>query len=234
MRNSRDILITADINESLQKEMAAAKLQADVIPFIQTKTIITKKVQEQIEHISTLNTTVIFTSGNAVEAVQEHLQNKKPAWKIFSVGNSTSSLVKKIFNEETVISVADNARALSEKIIKHKGSINEVYFFCGDKRRDELPELLTKNNIPVHEVEVYTTTILQYETEKYYDGILFFSPSAVKGFFENNVVEEKTVLFAIGNTTAEEIKNFSKNKIIVSDTPGKQDLINKVIGYFNA
>jgi uroporphyrinogen-III synthase len=234
MRNNPDILITAEINESLCKKITAEKLHADVIPFIQTKTIRTKKVQQKIKYVSTLNSTVIFTSSNAVEAVQEHLQNKKPAWKIFAVGNSTGSLVKEIFNEEAVIGVADNALALAEKIIPYKSSINEVYFFCGDKKRDELPALLTKNNIAVNEVEVYTTTILQHKIKKDYDGILFFSPSAVKGFFENNAVVKNTALFAIGNTTAEEIKMFSTNNIIVSDKPGKQDLINKVIEYFNA
>lgn len=209
-------------------------MHADVIPFIQTKTIETKEVLQQIEYISGLSATVIFTSRNAVDAVHAHLQNKKPAWKIFSVGNLTSSLVKKIFNEEAVTGVAGNAQALAEKIISHKNFTNEVYFFCGDKRRDELPALLAEHNIAVHEVEVYTTTILQHTIKKDYDGILFFSPSAVKGFFENNAVKGKTVLFAIGDTTAEEIKMFSKNKIIVSDNPGKQDLIDKATEYFNA
>ena len=234
MRNNPEILITAEISESLCQKITAEKMHADLIPFIQTKPIKTREVQQQIEHISTLNTTVIFTSSNAVEAVREHLQNKKTAWKIFAVGNSTGSLVKEIFNEEAVIGVADNVLALAEKVIQHKSFINEVYFFCGDKRRDELPALLTENNIAVNEVEVYTTTILQHKIKKDYDGILFFSPSAVKGFFENNAVEKTTALFAIGNTTADEIKMFSTNKIIISDKPGKQDLLNKVIEYFNA
>jgi len=234
MHNSPIILITAEISDSLCRHITKGKMHADVIPFIQTKTIQTKEVQQEVEHISRLNTTVIFTSRNAIEAICEHLQNTKPAWKIFSVGNSTSALAKKIFTEEAIIGEADNARALAEKIIQHKSFIDKVYFFCGDKRRDELPVLLTENNIAVNEVEVYTTTTFQHKIKKDYDGILFFSPSAVKGFFENNSADENTVLFAIGNTTAEEIKTFSTNKIIISDQPGKQYLINKVIAYFNA
>ncbi|MEO8712994.1 MAG: uroporphyrinogen-III synthase, partial [Parafilimonas sp.] len=109
----------------------------------------------------------------------------------------------------------------------------ELYFFCGDKRRDELPELLLQNNIAVNEVEVYTTTIFPHTVEKDYDGILFFSPSAVEGFFENNSVPENSILFAIGNTTAEEIKKFTNNKIVVSVKPGKQNLFEKMIEYFS-
>ena len=66
-----------------------------------------------------------------------------------------------------------------------------------------------------------------------YFGILFFSPSAVQSFFSKNKVADKTILFAIGNTTANEIKKYSTNKIIISDEPGKENLVTKMIEYFN-
>ena len=46
--------------------------------------------------------------------------------------------------------------SLSKKIIKNS-SIKNVIFFCGDKRRDELPENLIKNGINVEEIIVYKT-----------------------------------------------------------------------------
>ena len=67
---------------------------------------------------------------------------------------------------------------------------------------------------------------------KDYDAVVFFSPSAVEGFFKNNSLNDKTVLFAIGNTTAEEIKKYSGNKIVISDKPGKKEVIEKVIRFF--
>jgi uroporphyrinogen-III synthase len=57
-------------------------------------------------------------------------------------------------------------------------------FSAANKRRNELPLVLTQYNIAVHELEVYTTTILEHITFKTYNGILFFSPSAVEGFFK--------------------------------------------------
>ena len=230
--NNTKILITGEVSGFLLKEVIAKGIDVDVIPFIQTKTTITKKVWHQIEEVSALNATVIFTSSNAVEAIHARLPNKNPNWKIYAVGNSTASLVKKIFQAGSLTAVADNAFALAEKIISDKNSIKEVYFFCGDKRRDELPAQLAKNNIVVNEVEVYTTTILHHKIEKDYDGILFFSPSAVEGFFTGNVINKKTVLFAIGDTTAGEIKKFSNNKILVSDKPEKKALVEKMISFF--
>ena len=111
-------------------------------------------------------------------------------------------------------------------------NVSEVIFFCGDQRRDELPGLLKKNKIEVKEIVVYKTTATPEKIEKRYDGILFFSPSAIKSFFQKNKLDEQVTLFVIGNTTADEIKKFSKNKIVVSDVPDKKTLLHKVISYF--
>ncbi|MEP6683958.1 MAG: uroporphyrinogen-III synthase [Parafilimonas sp.] len=203
----------------------------DVIPFIQTENITTKEVQQQIENIALLNTTIVFTSAIAVKAVTKYLQ-KIPDWKIYCIGNTTRILVENLFGKISIIATADNAKLLGEKIIEDNFS-NEVYFFCGDKRRNELPELLNQHGIEVTEIQVYQTKMLSHKINKNYNGILFFSPSAVESFFQNNLVNNESILFAIGATTANEIKKFSKNKIVVSDRPGKENLIEKVIDYFN-
>ncbi len=230
--NNLAILITADINKILLNEIRSKGFIVDVISFIQTKIIKEEKVQKQIEDVLQLNANVVFTSSKAVEVIGRHFKNIKPAWKIYCVGNATKILIEKTFDKASVIAVADNAADLVQKIIADKKSVNEIYFFCGDKRRHELPYLLQSNNINVNEIEVYQTIILKHTIEKNYDAILFFSPSAAEGFFKINSVNEQTVLFAIGNTTAMEIKKYSQNKIVVGNKPGKQDLIEKLIGFF--
>lgn len=232
MPGKKRILITASINTSLLNELAAKCFEVDVIPFIETSVIKTKKTQQQIEHVLNKHANVIFTSNNAVKAVAENLQHHKPDWKIYCIGNTTKTLAEEYFGNDSIIATADDGTALANRIITQKGKLNEIYFFCGDKRRNELPGLLKQNNITVNEIEVYTTTMLEYTVEKNYDAVLFFSPSAVQGFFVHNSIEEKTALFAIGNTTANEIKKFVKNEIIVSDKPGKNELAEKVIAYF--
>lgn len=229
--NNPSILITAKIDKFLLNEIISKEFEVDVIPFIQTEIIQSEKVRKQIENILQLNATVVFTSKNAIEAIAEYIQNKKFTWKIYCIGNTTGLFTEKLFNKKSITATADNATALANKIISNKEQL--VYFFCGDKRRDKLPVLLKQNNITVNEIEVYTTTILQHKLKKDYNGVLFFSPSAVQGFFKNNLVKDESVLFAIGNTTAEEIKRFSGNKIIVSDKPDKKELVEKTIGYFS-
>lgn len=231
LQNNPTILITGEIDDSLVTPIISKGFTVDVIPFIETKSLQTAEVQQTVEAVSMLDATVLFTSSNAVEAVHHFIQAKKLNWKIYCVGNATASLIKKLFAGITVIAVADNGVKLAQAIIADKGAIDEVYFFCGDKRRNELPLLLTQNNIAVNETEVYTTTILQHKLSKHYDGILFFSPSAVEGFFKNNNVDDATALFAIGSTTADEIKKYSTNKIVVTDKPGKGALIERVMQF---
>ncbi|MEP6751042.1 MAG: uroporphyrinogen-III synthase, partial [Bacteroidota bacterium] len=58
------------------------------------------------------------------------------------------------------------------------------------------------------------------------------SPSAVTSFFSKNKVSNQTTLFAIGNTTASAIKKHATTSIIISDKPGKENLVEKAINYF--
>ena len=89
------------------------------------------------------------------------------------------------------------------------------------------------NSFEVKEIIVYQTTTIKHSIQKLYNGILFFSPSGVESFFCNNQLTEKTILFAIGNTTAKEIKKHSDNQIVISDEPGKEKLASKMIDFFN-
>jgi uroporphyrinogen-III synthase len=231
-QNNPTILITAETDDSLLQQIIPRDFVVDVIPFIQTEIIRTKQLQAQIEDVLQMETTVVFTSIHAVEAVSNYLNGNRPNWSIYSTGNTTRKSIEKIFGHKSITATADDASALAEKIIANKEAINDVYFFCGDKKRNELPDLLREHSIILNEIEVYTTTILSQKINKDYDAVLFFSPSAVEGFFQNNTITPKTILFAIGNTTANEIKKFSNNEVLISDKPGKKELIEKMISFF--
>jgi uroporphyrinogen-III synthase len=120
---------------------------------------------------------------------------------------------------------------LAEEIIRHK--VAEIVFFCGNKRRDELPSFLKQAGVKTQEVVVYETAETPATTTNEFDAVLFFSPSAVQSFFGANRMEPKTVCFAIGKTTAEEIQTRCDNKIIQPDLPGQNDMIKKLITYFH-
>jgi len=108
----------------------------------------------------------------------------------------------------------------------------ELIFFCGDQRRDELPDQLRQAGIGIREIVVYRTRQTPHPLEKAYAGIAFFSPSAVHSFFSLNKVPPATVLFAIGRTTAAAIRQYSTNPTICSVSPEKDALIRLAMDHF--
>lgn len=168
---------------------------------------------------------------NAVEAVAGYLHGQPVNWRIYCMGTTTNQLVKKYFGEQQLAGIANSAAELAE-LIAANIRVDELTFFCGDQRRDELPEILSSYTIDVTEIVVYQTIAVNHLVNKIYNGILFFSPSAAESFFSKNKLPAATVLFAIGSTTANEIKKYSTNKIITSSEPGKENLVAKMMEYF--
>ena len=226
-----NILSTRPIDPSLIETAGSKGIFIEVRSFIETMPVQSNDLVQEIENALSKSATVVFTSMNAVDAVAKHLNGRTPQWNIYSIGTTTDQLIKKYFGEGLVTGTAYNAADLAALIVEDR-FIDEVIFFCGNQRRDELPDMLRNNDIIVHETEVYKTIAVPHKINQAFNGILFFSPSAVESFFSNNSINEQTILFAIGNTTAGAIKQFTGNKIIISATPGKQNLAEQMIEYF--
>ena len=229
--NRINILCTRPLGSFLINEVKEQGIQIDELPFIRTEPIQSIEVQQEIEQAFLLTVPVVFTSMNAVEAVAYYQEDNQPEWDIYCIGNTTAKLVSKYFGEHRIAGTANDAESLAELIVE-VGVEDEVIFFCGDQRRDKLPKMLREHDIEVDEITVYQTIALPHQIEKVYNGILFFSPSAVESFFKKNKLPQSTILFAIGNTTAAEIRKHTRNKILISDEPGKENLVRKMIDYF--
>lgn len=172
---------------------------------------------------------VIFTSANAVNNVHVTPGN----WQIYCLGGATLEAVTACFPHATILGTADNATALAALIVQ-QGHVRSAVFFCGDQRRDELPALLKQHGITLQEIVVYTTTEVPVVTATDYDGIFFFSPSGVKSYFSANKPSAHTVCFAIGETTANALKEYTTNKIIINpDVPSANHMVQTAISYFN-
>lgn len=226
-----NILSTRPIDPSLIETAGSKGIFIEVRSFIETTSLQTTELAEEIKNVLSRSATVVFTSMNAVDAVAKYLNGHKPNWKIYNIGTTTNQLVKKHFGENSIAGTAFNAADLAGLIVKDKET-DKVIFFCGNQRRDEIPKILSNNDIAVTEIVVYKTTAVPHKINSDYNGILFFSPSAVESFFSNNSITDQTILFVIGNTTAEAIKPFTNNRIIVSSTPGKENLAEQMIEYF--
>jgi uroporphyrinogen-III synthase len=166
-----------------------------------------------------------------VEAVKTYLSGSIPGWKIGCTAGATRESVAEYFGKDAISWTGSSALELARSVAA-LGGITELVFFCGDTRRDELPEKLQKQGIRVVEIIVYKTAVTPQQISEPYDGITFFSPSAVDSFFSVNKIDKNTVLFAIGKTTADRIKTYSKNKVIVCKTPGREMLIEQAIRHF--
>jgi uroporphyrinogen-III synthase len=230
--NKVQILCTRPVDEGLIEEAGKNNINVDVISFIETEPIDSIEVQQEIEQAYLLTATVVFTSMNAVEAVAAQSDDQEPAWNIYCMGHATKQLVIEYFGEERIFGTGDSATDLAELIIE-EGVDDEVIFFCGDQRRDEFPDLLRDNSIDVNEIVVYHTVPVPQKVTKDYHGILLFSPSAVDSFFKVNKAAGQTIFFAIGNTTANTIKKYTNNKIIIAKKPEKEQMMIEAINYFS-
>jgi uroporphyrinogen-III synthase len=225
------ILSTRPLESGILQEAQDNGIDISCISFIETKNILDDLIEKEISEIAKLQHTIVFTSMNAVEAVIESLNNTKPTWDIYCMGGTTKQLIVNYFGADAIKGVGRDAHSLGQQIID--ANEKEVTFFCGNIRRDELPHLLSEENIQVKEIIVYETALIPQKIVKDYDGILFFSPSAVESFFSVNTIKSVTTLFAIGETTAKTISTYTSNTIIISDSPEKNSLAKKAIDYFS-
>ena len=232
MQNEIQVLCTKKVSDSLRQLAAENNICVDELEFIETVDSVSDEIKNRIIQLSAEKINAIFTSSNAAKAVGK-IVDEQTNWRIFCIEPSTKKTVENIFSNSSITGAAKNAEELSQKIVEDK-SVKQIVFFCGNQRRDLLPVQLKKNGIDVEELIVYNTIEKSQTVSKTYDGILFFSPSAVRSFFSNNNLKTETTVFAIGKTTAAEVKKFSNNTIIISDIPDTEKLINEVIQYFNA
>jgi uroporphyrinogen-III synthase len=228
--NNIRILSTRSLQESIIVMAAEKGVLIDTESFIKTEPVDTDAVKEQIQLLAKKKITGIFTSMNGVEAVTSKL-TAKPDWKIFCMGGATKELVNKFFGAKSIAATARDADTLSAKIIADKET-GEVVFFCGDQRLDNLPETLHAGKKNLKELVVYTTVNTPKLIEKNYDGIVFFSPSAVHSFFDVNTIATDVTIFAIGKTTAAAAHTYVENELVTSKWPGKEQMIEQVIQYY--
>jgi len=169
------------------------------------------------------NKTWVFTSRNAVEII---LKNKIPLSKsIYAVGEKTANLLPSATIPKTASAVE-----LAKIIIKEH--LKEVIFICGNRRRNELPDLLTSHAIKLKEVVVYESKNINKTVNlQSIDGLAFMSPSSVNSLAKNGGFMNLPC-FAIGPTTAKAL-NDEGQKCIISKSTTPQSLVDTAKHYFN-
>ena len=191
------------------------------------------EIKNNLFELNEINTNLIFSSQNAVLSLIE--QNGWEVLKtknVFCVGIKTKELLEQ--NGFKVDVYMDYASELAEIItlIYNKESYT---FFSGNLRMETLPNALKREGITFNEIEVYQTKLAPFkisEQEKF-DGILFFSPSAVESYLTNNKIKKETC-FCIGTTTAKALELNKVKNIVIAKIPTVDDVIVEVIEYYKA
>jgi uroporphyrinogen-III synthase len=190
------------------------------------------EIKNNLFELNKINTNLIFSSQNAVLSLME--QN---GWEIlktktvFCVGIKTKELLES--NGFTVDVYMDYASELAEIItlIYNKESYT---FLSGNLRKETLPEALKSDGITFNEIEVYQTTLAPFkisEQEKF-DGIMFFSPSAVESYLTDNKIKNE-ICFCVGTTTAKALELKKIKNIVIAEIPTIDEVIIEVIQYYN-
>lgn len=193
----------------------------------------TKEIIDKIRNLYSSEATVAFTSKNAVTIVADAVKDGNPSlpdWKIYCLEGLTREEVIKHFSKDLIAGTARNARSLATEIQKNATG-RKIIFFCGNKRRDELPDILKDNGIQVEELIVYETEFSPVKIVDDFAAVVFFSPSAVESFFSVNGLDEKVVCFSVGRTTTEAIKRFAGNRIITSEKTSEESIMESVMNY---
>ena len=153
----------------------------------------------------------IFTSQNAVKNILPQprllsgLYDKGNfSGTVYASGKQTAkALQEKGF--ETKSGLTETAMSLAETIAED--GITSALFFCGNIRRNELPDYLAKKGVQLKEEVVYHTLLepKMIHAQKG-DALFFMSPSAVEAFAMINDFSTELDYYSIGETTANALR----------------------------
>ncbi|SDE21929.1 uroporphyrinogen-III synthase [Riemerella columbipharyngis] len=211
----KKILFTKQLETDLISDVLRQVCEWDFETFIEAKTI-------EIKPFDLENSSLIFTSANAVKAfLENHFKyNENPT---YTVGKKTKNILEQ--NGIQVKACTENAISLAQIICsqyRHEAFIH----FCGNLALDTLEKTLEEQNIPYQKKEIYTTKKLYPIIKKQYEAIVFFSPSGVESYFEHN--ENVKKYFCIGETTAKTLRHYTKKPIFVSENPTLDSILNLI------
>ncbi len=149
----------------------------------------------------------IFTSQNAVKNLSQTPFNGR----VYASGKQTANVLKEK-GFETKSGDSETAQSLAELIAED--GVKSALFFCGNIRRNELPNYLAKKGVQLKEEVVYHTLLdpKKIPSQKG-DALFFMSPSAVESFAMMNEFETELDYYSIGETTASTLRKKGVQKI---------------------
>lgn len=233
---STHILATKFLIESELKRLNKAGIKHAYHPFIEIRS---KEDQQTILRVKKIfeecndKTLMVFTSANALRFLflaQKYAGKNLAKAKVACIEGLTLQNSHNFFKPENIVIKANNAAALGDQI--SKSNFTSVIHFCGNISLGDVSDALAVTNKNVERFVVYETVLTPQKVRMQYNGVLFFSPSAVNSFYSVNEPSEQTVCFAIGATTAKEIQKYHSNKVMICSKASQSEMVSLVIEFF--
>lgn len=175
---------------------------------------------------------ITITSQTGVQAFVEILHRfklNKANHIVFCIGNATKDLA--LHAGLVVHGSAPDARSLADEILKHP-SVKSITHVAGSLRRGELYQTLEQSGVVVSEIVAYRTELTPTRLDVKVDGIVFYSPSAVESFLQENPLP-KSACFCIGQTTADHAKRMGCEWVYSANAPTDEALLTLITGHFS-
>jgi len=230
------VFCTRWLKESIIEDALQRQICIHAENFIKIAPIHSNQLENKIvSALSSPHITLLFSSKNAVSIAFKNYLNQIPEkiishWKYYVLSGATRQQVLQYAGEDQIIAYANCAADLCKEIKQDK---KPIHFFCSNRRRNTLPNFMTRQQIPFKEWEIYKTEIKPHRIDKTYDAFLFYSPSAVESFFSMNKIINDKPCFCIGQTTASAVQSKVDNPVFISEEPNTQQLLQLVCNHFN-
>lgn len=152
---------------------------------------------------------VIITSQNALPAITSHLNNLK---KIYCVGSVTAQRLEELGIVPQVTTA--NALELAHYLVQHFPD-HQFTYLCGNRRRDDLPDVFYKHKVKLKEVIVYESAEVVKSFDRIFAAVLFYSPRGVYAFAKANKHQPQCSI-CIGDTTAAAARELYENVLVAT------------------
>lgn len=195
MKQKKQIWITRTMSEEQMELVTHLNLSVQIVPLTKIKYLL---FSDDIPAAQAW----VFTSQNALFNIKKNNFNGI----VYASGKKTAQKLKTLgFYPKS--GENENALSLAKKIVDD--GVKDALFFCGNQRRNDLPDYLRKKNIILKEKVVYETHMTPKKIkDKVGDALFFMSPSAVTSFAMMNQFKSDRNYYSIGSTTSTALKRY--------------------------
>lgn len=154
---------------------------------------------------------LIITSKQTTQALKQYIQSSFKDKKALCVSDKTAQSFKEIGGD--VLEVAKGYGDDLGNIVKKYPKTTKWLYLRAKEVASNFVEILKKEKYNIEEVVIYESRcsngILNVNIEN--DSVLIFtSPSSVKCFLKENIINKNNIVIVIGNTTAKVLPSYVK------------------------